>query len=48
MQDFLISIKLSEQLKIRIEMGVTEIPPELIEKVEIFVHQQSAVFRNRE
>ena len=40
--------ELSEQLKMRMEMGVTEIPPELIEKAEILVHQVSMGVRNRE
>ena len=31
--------ELSEQLKMRMEMGVTEIPDELIRKAEIIVHQ---------
>jgi serine/threonine protein kinase len=31
--------ELSEQLKMRMEMGVTEIPDELIQKAEIIVHQ---------
>ena len=39
--------ELSEQLKMRMEMGVTEIPDELITKAEIIVHQVSAGFRNK-
>ena len=39
--------ELSEQIKMRIEMGVTEIPDELIQKAEIIVHQVSVGFRNR-
>jgi hypothetical protein len=31
--------ELSEQIKMRMEMGVTEIPNELIQKAEIIVHQ---------
>jgi serine/threonine protein kinase len=37
--------ELSEQIKMRIEMGVTEIPDELIQKAEIIVHQVSVGFR---
>ncbi len=37
--------ELSEQLKMRMEMGVTEIPDELIQKAEIIVHQVSVGFR---
>ena len=40
--------ELSEQIKLRMEMGVTEIPNELIQKAEIIVHQVSVGFRNRE
>jgi hypothetical protein len=32
----------------RMEMGVTEIPDELIQKSEIVVHQTIVGFRNRE
>ena len=39
--------ELSEQIKMRMEMGVTEIPDELIQKAEIIVHQVSAGFRNK-
>ena len=39
---------LSEQIKTRMELGVTEIPDELIQKAEIIVHQVSVGFRNRE
>jgi len=39
--------ELSEQLKMRMEMGVVEIPEELIQKAEIIVHQVSVGFRNR-
>lgn len=38
--------ELSEQIKMRMEMGVTEIPDELIQKAEIIVHQVSVGFRN--
>ena len=31
--------ELSEQIKMRMEMGITEIPDELIQKAEIIVHQ---------
>ena len=36
--------ELSEQIKMRMEMGVTEIPDELIQKAEIIVHQVSLGF----
>ncbi|MDP3396290.1 MAG: hypothetical protein Q8S57_06470 [Methanoregula sp.] len=39
--------ELSEQIKMRMEEGVTEIPDELIQKAEIIVHQVSAGFRNK-
>jgi len=39
--------ELSEQIKMRMEMGVTEIPDELIQKTEIIVHQVSVGFRNK-
>ena len=39
--------ELSEQIKMRMEMGVTEIPDELIQKAEIIVHQVSVGFRKR-
>jgi len=39
--------ELSEQIKMRMEMGVTEIPDELIQKAEIIVHKVSVGFRNR-
>ena len=39
--------ELSEQIKMRMEMGVTEIPDELIQKAEIIVHQVSVGFRNK-
>jgi serine/threonine protein kinase len=39
--------ELSEQLKMRMEMGVTEIPDKLIKKAEIIVHQISVGFRSR-
>ena len=39
--------ELSEQIKMRIEMGVTEIPDELIQKAEIIVHQLSVGFRKK-
>ena len=39
--------ELSEQIKMRMEMGITEIPDELIQKAEIIVHQVSVGFRNR-
>ena len=38
--------ELSEQLKMRMEMGVNEIPDELIHKAEIIVHKVSMGFRN--
>jgi outer membrane protein assembly factor BamB len=37
--------ELSEQIKMRMEMGVTEIPDELITKAEIIVHKVSLDFR---
>jgi len=37
--------ELSEQIKMRIEEGVTEIPDELLQKAEIIVHQVSVGFR---
>ncbi|MCX6689103.1 MAG: hypothetical protein NTZ39_05365, partial [Methanoregula sp.] len=37
--------ELSEQIKTRMEMGLTEIPDELIQKAEIIVHQVSMGFR---
>jgi hypothetical protein len=40
--------ELSEQIKTRMELGVTEIPDELIQKAEIIVYQVSVGFRNRE
>jgi serine/threonine protein kinase len=39
--------ELSEQIKMRMEMGVEEIPDELIQKAEIIVHQVSLGFRKR-
>ena len=39
--------ELAEQIKMRMEMGVTEIPEELIQKAEILVHQVSVGFRNK-
>ena len=39
--------ELSEQLKMRMEMGVTEIPDELIQKADLIVHQVSIDFKNR-
>jgi len=39
--------ELSEQIKMRMEMGVNEIPEELIQKAEIIVHQVSVGFRNK-
>ena len=40
--------ELSEQIKMRMDMGVTEIPDELIQKAEIIVHRVSLGFRNKE
>jgi hypothetical protein len=37
--------ELSEQIKMRMDMGLEEIPTELIQKAEIIVHQISAGFR---
>ena len=37
--------ELSEQIKMRMEEGVTEIPDELIQKAEIIVHKVSMGFR---
>jgi len=39
--------ELSEQIKMRMEMGMTEIPDELIQKAEIIVHQVSVGFGKR-
>jgi len=39
--------ELSEQIKMRMEMGVTEVPDELIQKAEIIVLQVNVGFRNR-
>jgi len=39
--------ELSEQIKMRMEEGITEIPDELIQKAEIIVHQVSVGFRKR-
>ena len=39
--------ELSEQIKMRMDMGLEEIPTELIQKAEIIVHQISAGFRNK-
>jgi serine/threonine protein kinase len=39
--------ELSEQLKMRIEMGVTEIPEELIHKADIIIHQVSTGSRKK-
>jgi len=38
--------ELSKQIKMRMDMGVTEIPDELIQKAEIIMHQVSVGFRN--
>ena len=40
--------ELSEQIKMRMEEGITEIPDELIQKAEIIVHQVSVGFRKTE
>ena len=40
--------ELSDQIKMRMEMGLTEIPDQLIQKAEIIVHQTIVGFRNRE
>ena len=39
--------ELSEQIKMRMELGVPEIPDELIRKAEIIVHQVSMGFGNK-
>jgi outer membrane protein assembly factor BamB len=39
--------ELSEQLKMRMEMGVTEIPEELIHKADLIIHQVSTGFRKK-
>jgi serine/threonine protein kinase len=39
--------ELSEQIEMRMKMGITEIPDELIQKVEFIVHQVSVGFRKR-
>jgi eukaryotic-like serine/threonine-protein kinase len=40
--------ELCEQIKMRMEMGVTEIPDELIQKAESLVHRAGVGFRNLE
>lgn len=40
------SYELSEQIKMRMEMGITEIPDELIQKAAFIVYQVSLGFRN--
>jgi hypothetical protein len=40
--------ELSEQIKMRMEMGLTEIPDELLQKAELIVHQVSVGFRIKE
>ncbi len=39
--------ELAEQIQMRMDMGVTEIPEELIQKAEIIVHQVSVGFRKK-
>ncbi|MEI6841916.1 MAG: hypothetical protein WCK53_11655 [Methanomicrobiales archaeon] len=39
--------ELSHQLKMRMETGVTEIPPELIQKANLIVHQVNTGYRKR-
>ena len=39
--------ELSDQLKMRMEMGVTEIPTELIQKSDLIVHQVSTGYKKR-
>jgi serine/threonine protein kinase len=39
--------ELSEQLKMRMEMGVTEIPEELFHKADLIIHQVSTGFRKK-
>ena len=39
--------ELSEQLKMRMEMGITEIPEELIQKADLIVHQVTIGFRKK-
>jgi serine/threonine protein kinase len=39
--------ELADQLKMRMEMGVTEIPPELIQKADLIVHQVSTGYKKR-
>jgi len=38
------SYELSEQIKMRMEMGITEIPDELIQKAEFIVYPESLGF----
>jgi hypothetical protein len=38
-------MELSEQIRTRMEYGLTEIPDELIQKAEIIVHKVSLHFR---
>jgi serine/threonine protein kinase len=39
--------ELAEQIQMRMDMGITEVPDELIQKAEIIVHQVSVGFRNK-
>lgn len=39
--------EVADQIKIRMEVGITEIPDELIQKAEILVHKVTMGFRNR-
>ena len=39
--------ELSEQIRMRMDLGITEIPDELIQKAELIVHQISVWFRNK-
>ncbi|MCX6701148.1 MAG: hypothetical protein NTV68_14740 [Methanomicrobiales archaeon] len=39
--------ELSDLLKMRMDMGVTEIPPELIQKADLIVHQVNTGYRKR-
>jgi hypothetical protein len=40
------AMELSEQIRSRMERGITEIPDELIKKADIIVHKVSIGFRN--
>ena len=39
--------ELSDQLKMRMEMGVTEIPPKRVQKADLSVHQVYTGYRKK-